>query len=253
MSIRALIVDDEPLGRQRIRSLLKDESDLEIVGECGDGREAVAAIRDRQPDLVFLDVQMPGLDGFGVLEAVGPEYMPAVIFVTAYDSHALRAFEVNAVDYLLKPFDHRRLRQALQRARQQLDQREKAVGQYSALLKDVQSHRKFLDRLVIKSAGRVFFLKTGEIDWIEAAGNYLRLHVGGEVHLFRETMSNLESRLNSGKFLRIHRSTMVNLERIKELSPMFHGDYRVLLHDGTELTLSRSYRPKLQELLGDSI
>jgi two-component system LytT family response regulator len=253
VSIRALIVDDEPLGRQRIRSLLKDESDLEIVGECGDGREALAAIRDHQPDLVFLDVQMPGLDGFGVLEAVGPKYMPAVIFVTAHDSHALRAFEVHAVDYLLKPFDRRRLQQALQRARQQIDQREQTVGQYSALLEDVQSHRRFLDRLVIKSAGRVFFLKTGEIDWIEAAGNYLRLHVGGEVHLLRETMSNLESRLNSGKFLRIHRSTMVNLERIKELSPMFHGDYRVLLHDGTELTLSRSYRPKLQELLGDSI
>jgi two-component system LytT family response regulator len=253
VSIRALIVDDEPLGRQRIRSLLKDESDLEIVGECGDGREAVAAIRDHQPDLVFLDVQMPGLDGFGVLEAVGPKYMPAVIFVTAHDSHALRAFEVHAVDYLLKPFDRRRLQQALQRARQQIEQREQTVGQYSALLEDVQSHRRFLDRLVIKSAGRVFFLKTGEIDWIEAAGNYLRLHVGGEVHLLRETMSNLESRLNSGKFLRIHRSTMVNLDRIKELSPLFHGDYRVLLHDGTELTLSRSYRPKLQELLGDSI
>jgi two-component system, LytTR family, response regulator len=253
VSIRALIVDDEPLGRQRIRSLLKEEADLEVVGECADGLEAVAAIRDRRPDLVFLDVQMPGLDGFGVLEAVGPEQMPAVIFVTAHDAYALRAFEVHALDYLLKPFDRRRLRQTLQRARQQLNQGEKAVIQYTALLQDVQVHRKFVDRLVIKSAGRVFFLKTGEIDWIEAAGNYVRLHVGDEVHLLRETMSNLETRLNSGKFLRIHRSTMVNIERVKELRPMFHGDYLVLLHDGTELTLSRSYRPKLQELLGDSI
>jgi two-component system, LytTR family, response regulator len=253
VSIRALIVDDEPLGRQRIRSLLKEEADLEVVGECADGLEAVAAIRDRRPDLVFLDVQMPGLDGFGVLEAVGPEQMPAVIFVTAHDIYALRAFEVHALDYLLKPFDRRRLRQTLQRARQQLNQGEKAVGQYTALLQDIQANRKIVDRLVIKSAGRVFFLKTGEIDWIEAAGNYLRLHVGDEVHLLRETMSNLETRLNSGKFLRIHRSAMVNIERVKELRPMFHGDYLVLLHDGTELTLSRSYRPKLQDLLGDSI
>ncbi len=253
MSIRALIVDDEPLGRQRIRSLLKEEADLEIVGECGNGRDAVAAIRDQQPDLVFLDVQMPGLDGFGVLEAVGPEQMPAVIFVTAHDNYALRAFEVHALDYLLKPFDRQRLRQALQRARQQITQRDKTVGQYNALLEDVQSNRKILDRLVIKSSGRVFFLKTEEIDWIEAAGNYLRLHVGGEVHLLRETMTNLETRLNSGKFIRIHRSTIVNIERIKELRPMFHGDYLVLLHDKTELTLSRSYRPRLQEILGESI
>jgi two-component system LytT family response regulator len=252
MSIRALIVDDEPLGRQRIRSLLKEEADLEIVGECANGREAVAAIRDQQPDLVFLDVQMPGVDGFGVLEAVG-EQMPAIVFVTAHDSYALRAFEVHALDYLLKPFDRQRLRQALQRARQQITQRDKAVGQYNALLEDVQSNRKILDRLVIKSSGRVFFLKTEEIDWIEAAGNYLRLHVGGEVHLLRETMTNLESRLNSGQFIRIHRSTMVNIERIKELRPLFHGDYMVLLHDKTELTLSRSYRPKLQEILGESI
>jgi two-component system LytT family response regulator len=253
VSIRILIVDDEPLGRQRIRSLLKEEADLEIIGECVNGREAVAAIRDHQPDVVFLDVQMPGLDGFGVLEAVGPEFMPIVIFVTAHDSYALRAFEVHALDYLLKPFDRQRLSQALQRARRQLNQEEKTVGQYAALLEDVGSSRKSLDRLVIKSSGRVFFLKTEEIDWIESAGNYLRLHVGDEVHLLRETMTNLESRLNSGKFVRIHRSTMVNLERIKELRPMFHGDYLVLLHDNTELTLSRSYRPKLQEILGDSI
>jgi two-component system LytT family response regulator len=255
--VRALIVDDEPLARQRLRTLLKGESDIDIVGECSDGHEAVAAVRELKPDLLFLDVQMPVLDGFGVLEVLGPEQLPAVIFVTAYDLYAIRAFEVNALDYLLKPFDRDRFRKALSRAREQITKESSSSGeQLGALLDEVQTARggrHTLERLVIKSGGRVFFLRAEEIDWIEAAGNYLRLHVGNDMHLLRDTMNNLEARLHPDKFLRIHRSTMVNLERVKELQPWFHGDYKVILLDGTELTLSRSYRPKLKSLLGESI
>lgn len=253
MSIRALIVDDEPLARQRIRNLLKDEPDIEVVGECADGGEAVASIRDLRPDLVFLDVQMPVLDGFGVLEAVGPERMPAVIFVTAYDRYAIQAFEVNALDYLLKPFDRDRFRRALERARAQLGREPPAeVGErLAAAAEDARgAGRKTLDRIVIKSGGRVFFLRAEEIDWIEAAGNYLRIHAGGEMHLLRETMSGLEARLDPQTFLRIHRSTIVNIERIQELQPLFHGDYVVILRDGTQLNLSRGYKQRFQELFG---
>ncbi len=258
MMVRALIVDDEPLARQRLRTLLKGEADVEVVGECSDGHEAVAAVRELRPDLLFLDVQMPVLDGFGVLEALGTEELPAVIFVTAYDLYAIRAFEVNALDYLLKPFDRDRFRKALSRAREQIAKESSSTSgeQLGALLEEVQtgrSGRPTLERLVIKSGGRVFFLRADEIDWIEAAGNYLRLHVGSDMHLLRDTMNNLEARLHPDKFLRIHRSTMVNLERVKELQPWFHGDYKVILQDGTELTLSRSYRPKLKNLLGESI
>lgn len=261
MMVRALIVDDEPLARQRLRTLLKEESDIEVVGECSNGQEAVSAVRELQPDLLFLDVQMPVLDGFGVLEALGPEQLPAVIFVTAYDTYAIRAFEVNALDYLLKPFDRNRFRKALQRARAQISKEPSSLTdeQMGALLEDAHPERwattgrPTLERLVIKSSGRVFFLRAEEIDWIEAAGNYLRLHVGNDMHLLRDTMNNLEARLHPDKFLRIHRSTMVNLERVKELQPWFHGDYKVILLDGTELTLSRSYRPKLKDLLGESI
>ena len=261
MIVLALIVDDEPLARQRLRTLLKGESDIEIVGECSNGQEAVAAVRELQPDLLFLDVQMPVLDGFGVLDALGTEQLPAVIFVTAYDTYAIRAFEVNALDYLLKPFDRDRFRKALQRARSQITKESSALTgeQLGVLLEEAQPERSAtagrhtLERLVIKSSGRVFFLRTEEIDWIEAAGNYLRLHVGNDMHLLRDTMNNLEARLHPDKFLRIHRSTMVNLERVKELQPWFHGDYKVILLDGTELTLSRSYRPKLRDLLGESL
>jgi two-component system LytT family response regulator len=258
VKVRALIVDDEPLARQRLRTLLRGEPDVDVVGECADGQEAVAAIRELEPHLLFLDVQMPVLDGFGVLEALGPQPLPAVIFVTAYDSYAIRAFEVNALDYLLKPFDRDRFRKALERARSQIFKTPSPYTgeQLSELLDQAQpgrTERQFLDRLVIKSGGRVFFLRAEEIEWIEAAGNYLRLHVAGDMHLLRETMNNLEARLHPDKFFRIHRSTIVNLERVKELQPWFHGDYRVILTDGTELTLSRSYRPKLKNLFGESI
>lgn len=252
MSIRTLIVDDEPLARERIKALLEDESDIEVVGECASGRKAVSAIQRQAPDLLFLDVQMPELDGFGVLATLDPERLPVVIFVTAYDQYALRAFEVHALDYLLKPFDRERFKKALERVRAEL-QRDK-VGDLSqrllALLEDIKPEHKSLKRVMIKSDGRVYFVKAEEIDWIEAAGNYVRLHVGGKTHLQREKMNELESRLDPERFVRIHRSTIVNIETIKELEPWFRGEYVVVLHDGTRLILTRSYRDKLQRVLG---
>ena len=252
MKIQALIVDDEPLARERLRKLLKDESEIEVIGECADGREAVATIQQQRPDLVFLDVQMPELDGFGVLKEIQGERMPAVIFVTAHDKFALRAFEVHAVDYLLKPFDRERFQTALRRALDQIKHHQ--TGELSqrltALLAEVKPAAKHLERLPIKSSGKVIFLKTDEIDWIEAADNYVSLHVGAEAHLHRETMSALAEQLAPQKFLRISRSTIVNVERIKELQPLFHGEYVVILRNGAKLTLSRNYRDALHQLMG---
>jgi two-component system LytT family response regulator len=253
--IRALVVDDEPLARKRIQRLLKGETDVELVGECADGHDAVLAIRRHAPDLVFLDVQMPGLDGFGVVEAIGVDRMPAVVFVTAYDQHALRAFEVSAVDYLLKPFLPERFQRAMRRARAQLRQGTGAGAEerIRQLLAQVGAGRRYLDRLLVKGEGRVYFLKAEEIDWIEAAGNYVQLHVGRDAHLLRETMARLEAGLDPARFVRIHRSTIVNLDRVKELHPWFSGEFAVLLHDGTQLRLSRGYRGRLEERLGRSL
>lgn len=255
MKIRTLIVDDEPLARERVKRYLGAEPDIEILGECANGQEAVETIEQLSPDLLFLDIQMPELDGFGVLEAIGAEKVPVIIFVTAYDKYALRAFDVHALDYLLKPFNRERFRRALARAREQFDndkQGQLDQRRLLSLLEDLKTEQKYLDRLVVRSVGRVFFLKTDEIDWIEAAGNYVRLHVGREAHLLRETMSRLETKLNPDKFLRIHRSTLVNIDRIKELQPLFSGDYTVILRDSRQLTLSRSYRDKLLELFDKS-
>jgi two-component system LytT family response regulator len=251
MSIRTIIADDEPLARERIRDLLKRQRDIEVIAECSSGSKTVSAIEQHRPDLLFLDVQMPELDGFGVLESVGPRKVPAIIFVTAYDKYALKAFDAHAVDYLLKPFDEKRFKRALERAREHI-QRPNGFGEHlRELLNDVKSEQKEGDRLVVKSSGRVLFLRTQEIDYIEAAGNYLTLHVGKDTHLLRETMNNMEARLDPRKFMRIHRSSIVNIERIKELQPWFGGEYVVVLRDGQQLTLSRTYRSKLQELLGD--
>lgn len=251
--IRALIVDDEPLARECLRTLLAREADIEVVAECGDGAEAVSVVERERPDLLFLDVQMPEMDGFHVLEAIGEtERPPSVIFVTAYDKYALRAFEVHALDYLLKPFDRERFTRALERARASLMQTRKGAidERLLALLADIKTEQKHMERLVIKASGRVFFIKTEEIDWIEAASNYVRLHVGRDSHLMRETMSALESKLDPRKFLRASRSAIVNIEKIKELHPLFRGDYEIVLHTGARLTLGRAYREKLQELLG---
>ena len=252
MKIRTLIVDDEPLGRERIRTLLDDDAEIEVVGECSDGKKAVAAIERTGPDLVYLDVQMPEMDGFAVLDAIAGERMPAIIFVTAYDRYAVKAFEVHALDYLLKSFDRERFQAALRRAKEQIRASREGLWneRLTGLLEDLQARQKRLTRLVIRSAGRIFFLRVEEIDWLEAADNYVRIHAGRESHLVRETLQSLEGRLDPSKFLRIHRSTLVNLDRIQELQPLFHGDYVVKLLDGTELSLSRSYRERLAGPLG---
>jgi two-component system LytT family response regulator len=248
MKIRALIADDEPLARERIRTLLAHEADIDVVAECADGRETVRAIQKLTPDLVFLDIQMPELSGFEVLRKLDASAAPAIIFVTAYDQYALQAFEVCALDYLMKPFDAERFQKALERGREQI--RRLRSGEVNerllALLEDLERGRKYLERLVIRTGGRVFFLRVDEIDWIEAAGNYVRLHIGAEEHLHRETMNGLEQQLDPSRFARIHRSTMVNLTRIKELQPWFRGDYVVILRDGHQLTLTRSYRGRLK-------
>jgi two-component system LytT family response regulator len=252
--IRTLVVDDEPMARERILSLLTQENDVEVIGECGDGVQAVSVIQQHSPDLVFLDVQMPGCDGFGVIQHIGADRMPTVVFVTAYDEYALKAFEVHALDYLLKPFGKDRFQETLKHAREHLERRRAGdLGRrLLALVHDLKPEPQRLDRLVVKSGGRVFFLRTDEIDWIEAAGNYVRLHLGEESHLFRETMNGMESRLDGRRFARIHRSRIVNTERIKELQPWFNGEYVVILRNGARLTLSRGYREKLQEQLGKS-
>ncbi|MCG8607099.1 LytTR family DNA-binding domain-containing protein [bacterium] len=257
-AIRTLIVDDEPLARERVRKLLESDTEVEIIGECLNGKEAVKAIRAEHPDLVFLDVQMPELDGFGVLRKLSDVSLPSIIFVTAYDQYALKAFEVHALDYLLKPFDRRRFQKALQRAKNQIqmEKSSKISERLVDLLEElkaganVPNRQKHLDRLVIKASGRVFFLRTDEIDWIESAGNYLRLHVGKEAHLLRDTMNALAARLDPQKFVRIHRSTMVNIDRTREIQTWFNGEYRLILEDGTKLNSSRGYRDQIYALLG---
>jgi two-component system LytT family response regulator len=256
--IRTVIVDDEPLARRNIRLLLKDEPEIEISGEAASGREALALIRKHSPDLVFLDIQMPEMDGFGVLENIEAEQLPVIVFVTAFDQYALKAFEFHALDYLLKPFDDARFEKALLQARRQIEQREvKDLSQrLVALLEgreaptfEAPARQEYVSRLLIKSSGRVSFLKTEEIDYVQAEDYYVKLQVGRKGHLLRETMNEMEGKLNPSKFLRIHRSIIVNIERIRELQQHFNGDYIVVLHDGTELKLSRSRREQLQRLL----
>jgi two-component system LytT family response regulator len=242
MPIRTLIVDDEPLGRQRLRGLLDADPDVEVVGECADGAEALAALRSEPCDLVFLDVEMPGLSGLDVARRLGPQRLPAIVFVTAHRDYALPAFEVRAVDFLLKPFDRARFQQTMGWAKEQLAREGDAAARPAG---------KPLERVTIKSGGRIYFVKAEDIDWVEAAGNYLRLHSGGQTHLLRETLSNLAARLDPERFWRIHRSTLVNVDRVQELQPLFHGDYAVILRDGTQLTLSRSYRASLPRYFGE--
>jgi two-component system, LytTR family, response regulator len=251
-SIRAIIVEDEPLGRERIRSLLNGDREIEIIKECANGREAVAAIAELQPDLIFLDVQMPEMNGFEVLESIAAEEMPAVIFVTAYDQYAVKAFEFHALDYLLKSFDPERFAAAVRRAKLQIasGRAEKLDDRIAALIQELQARKPRPERLIIRSGGRIVFLRVADIDWISAADNYVCLHTGQESHLLRETMSNIEARLDPDKFIRLHRSTIVNLDRVARLEPLFHGDYSVLLTDGTELVMSRTYREKLERPLG---
>jgi two-component system LytT family response regulator len=251
-SIRALVIDDEPLAREMIREMLEGDSDVEIIGECANGREAVAAIRSLSPDLIFLDIQMPELGGFEVLESLKNENVPNIIFATAYDQYAVRAFEVHALDYLLKPFDRERFEAAWKRAKglirdDRFNQRDQHI---LALLEELKAGPRYLERLVIKAEGRVFFLDIDEVHCIESEGNYVRVYNGKKTYLLRETISGLESQLDPKKFLRIHRSSIVRIDKIKELQPWFHGEYHVVLENGKQLTLSRNYRANLQEAVG---
>jgi two-component system LytT family response regulator len=249
MNIRALIVDDEPLAREWVRSAVAEDPELEVLGECGNGFEAAETIRRLKPDLVFLDVQMPGLDGFGVLEALSPEEIPAVVFVTAFDQYAVRAFEAQAVDYLMKPFSKERVEEAVRRVRElvkgrSLDDFRESI---SRLVEKIRRDRSFPEWVLLKAEGKNVFVKVRDIDWIESSRNNVRIHVGATIYLLHETTSAIASRLDPRKFLRIHRSSIVNIERIKELHPWFNGDYAVVLRDGTQLTLSSSYRDRLKE------
>ena len=250
MKIRALIVDDEPLARERIRTLLRDEADIQIAGECADGAAAVKAMEKDSPDLAFLDIQMPGLDGFGVLRAVAKERMPVVIFVTAYDQHALRAFEAHALDYLLKPFKPARFKQAVQHAREQLAQRQAGAMSQGLLelLGQTKPKREFVSRIAVRDGERTLFVKVEQIDYAESAGNYVVLHAGKENHVVRETLGALEEKLDPKRFVRVSRSTLVNVEQIKELQPMFRGEHVVLLHNGKQVPMTRGVR-ELQEWL----
>jgi len=249
MKIRTLIVDDEPLAREWVRNGLQDEADIEIIGECGDGFEAVKAISEWKPHLVLLDVQMPGLDGFGVLEALTPEEIPAVVFVTAFDQYAVRAFEAQAVDYLMKPFSKERVEEAVRRVRELVKGKslEDFRESISRIVEKIRRDRSFPEWVLLKSDGKNVFVKVKDIDWIESSRNNVRIHVGTTLYLLHETTSAIASRLDPKKFLRIHRSAIVNIERIKELHPWFNGDYAVILRDGTQLTLSSSYRDRLKE------
>jgi two-component system LytT family response regulator len=251
--LRTVIVDDEELGRDRIQSLLEMQPDVEIVGVCNDGTSAVETIDRTQPDLVFLDVQMPGMDGFEVIENLDPAKLPAVVFVTAHDGHAIRAFEIHALDFLLKPFDQTRFEKALERARTQIGKTQTTGpaidSRIVSLLEELREERKYPERLIVKSSGRVFFVRTEEIDWVEASGNYVKIHTKSEAHLLRESMKNMEAKLDPKTFVRIHRSAIVNIDRIKELEPWFHGEYIVIMRDGTRLTASRVFSDRLSALI----
>ncbi len=251
-TLRVLIVDDEPIARDRLRRLLSDIEGIQISGECSDGQKAIQAIQELSPDLVFLDVQMPEVDGFGVLAAIPAETRPAVIFTTAYDKFALRAFEVHAIDYLLKPFDKERLQVALTKAKRVLGNPEasKAQEKLTQLIEEVRPQRPAPDRISVKNAGRITLIKPEDIDWVESADNYVNLHVGKVTHMIRDTMNSMETQLEGKRFLRISRSLIVNIDRVKELHPLFHGDFVLLLHDGTKLNASRNYRSALKAVFG---
>ncbi len=261
--IRTLIVDDEPVARRTIRNLLAEDPDVEVIDECGGGAEAVESIRRRPPDLLFLDIQMPGMDGFDVLSQIELERISAVIFVTAYDAYALKAFEVHALDYLLKPFTDDRFREALARAKSHVELREarglaeslraflrgRAGTEGEAAAATTAKKGGYLTRFMVKAGGRVIFINPRDVDWIEADNYYIKLHVGGRAHLLRLSLKDLEGRLDPKCFWRIHRSAMINLDRVKELHQHPSGEYVVVLKDGTELKMSRARRERLQELL----
>ena len=250
MPFKILIVDDEPLAREGLRMLLSEDPDVCAISEAKNGREAVATIRGAAPDLVFLDVQMPEMDGFSVIREIGPEHMPAVVFVTAHDAYAIQAFEINAIDYLLKPVTGKRFSEAMRRAKLRLDS-QPAVDtnrQILSLLETLASPRRHISRLAVRSAGKTAFVDVEDIDWIKAAENYVELHTGSKTHLLHVALNTLEKSLDSEMFLRIHRGLIVNVRRIKELAPAFHGEYVITLHNGAQLQSGRMYHEKLKTL-----
>lgn len=252
--IRVLVVDDEPVARSGVVALLGRDPELVVAGECGDGRTAVEAIRRLKPDLVLLDVQMPELDGFDVIRAIGPEQMPGVVFITAWDQFALRAFEVHALDYLLKPFDDERFAEAMARAKRQVRTADvtELAGRLAALVQPEPSPP-WLTRIVVRKASGAVFVPVEEIDWIEAADYCARIHARGKVHVIRETMQRLAERLDPARFFRVHRSGIVNLDRVREMQPAPQGDQVLLLQDGTRVRLSRSRKAALEERLGQPL
>ena len=255
--LRAIIADDEGLARQKLRILLDVEGQVFVVAECRDGKEAIAAVRVHRPDLLLLDIQMPDLDGFQVLSEISPSEMPVVIFTSAYDQYAIRAFQAHALDYLLKPFDQERLHQALERARSELRRstNREITQRILELLSQVKGAKvpasEDDSRLVIKTKGRIVFLNVDDLDWVEAAANYVRLNANGETYLFRETISRISERLNPNRFIRIHRSIIVNVRKIKELMPVNSGEYVVILKSGKELSCSRGYRGNVQNVIAN--
>ncbi len=252
MKIRTIIVDDEQPARNKLKLFLASEKDFTLICECKNGTDAIAALGKYRADVVFLDIQMPEVDGFSVIASVPKERLPVVVFVTAYDTFAVKAFEIHALDYLLKPFDRERFQQSVVRIRKAMDRSsiERHHSQILSILDDIKTHRTHPERILIKSAGRVYFVNIDDVDWVEAVGNYVKLHVGNEPHLIRKTMNALERQLHQRKFVRIHRSTLVNIDRIKELQPWFQGDYHAVLHNGKRLSVSKSCRKKLTEILG---
>jgi len=248
--IRTLIADDEPIARRGVRHLLDQDAEVEVVAEATGGLEASELIQSLRPDLVFLDVQMAGCDGFETLRRVGSTVAPVVVFITAYDEYALRAFEFNAVDYLLKPYDDARFATALARAKELVVRRrsDRVDDRLGRLLKHLEGEGR--DRILLKASGEIIFLKTTEIDWVEAEGDYVKFHVAGRSHLMRGTMAALEAQLDPARFIRIHRSTIVNTDRLRKLSPSFEGEYAVVLQDGTKLRMSRGYQDRIRSLLG---
>jgi two-component system LytT family response regulator len=260
--IRTLIVDDEPLARGGVRQLLSGDGELTIVGDCGDGLEAIRQIRELAVDLVFLDIQMPVIDGFGVIAEIGAEAMPIVVFLTAYDQHALQAFEAHALDYLLKPFSDQRFSRALAHAKRAVYQRRlgQAAQQLGGLIGTTApvdpaggESARYLTRVLVRIAGRTRFVTVADVDWIEAADYYSKLHAGGQTHLVRETMASLEGRLDPGRFVRVHRSAIVNIEHCVEIQPEFQGRFVLIMRDGARVPMSRSRRAQVEKALGERL
>jgi two-component system LytT family response regulator len=247
--IRTIVADDERHARQKLRTFLAEDKDVEIVAECANGEAAIEAIREHHPDLLFLDVQMPGRNGFDVVREAGA-HARVIVFITAHDQYAVRAFDVQALDYLLKPFDRERLEQTLTRVRERLRSGEDLQEKLRLFLEQVKPRAALRDRLMVRAAGRITFLRAAEVDWIEAADNYVRVHAGRETHLIRETMANLEGELDRRKFIRVHRSAIVNVDSIVEIRSLFHGDHSIVLRTGDEVALGRTYREKLESVLG---